>query len=440
MDKLVIKGGKKLTGTVEVSGSKNVALKLMVAACLTEEEVVIENIPLISDLMVMADIISQLGGKVRFTGHTVSIEMKDFNGDKITLERAAEIRTSFMFLAPLLARLRSAVVPNPGGCRIGARPIDRIIDGIKKLGAQIKYDSKDGYFYAKTNGLLGTKYRFNKNTHTGTETMIIASVLAKGITILENAALEPEIDELIEFLNSMGAKVMRLENRKIEIIGVDKLHSTKFRIGSDRNEVVTFAVAAILTEGDIFIKNTRTSGLEEFLTELEKIGGGFQQKDGGIRFYYKGKISPIDINTNFYPGFMTDWQGPWSLLLTKAEGVSTVHETVYENRFTYVKELEKMGAILELFDPKVNNPEKFYNFNVKDGKNLLHALKIKGPAKLHNAILDVSDLRAGATLVLAALSAKGESVVFGLEHLDRGYEQFEKRLKSLGADIKRVKE
>lgn len=440
MEKLIINGGKKLKGTIEVSGSKNVALKALVAACLTEEEVVIENIPLISDFFVMAEVIRQLGGEVTFKDHVVSIKMKKFDTHKILLEKAAEIRTSFMFLAPLLARGGKAIIPNPGGCRIGARPIDRVISGLKKMGVSVKYQSKDGYFHAVLgkDGLKGIGYRFSKNTHTGTETLIIAGVLARGRTVLENAAQEPEVDELINFLNQMGAKIRRVKPRTVIIDGVPKLHGAKFRISPDRNEVVTFAIAAILTEGDIFIKKINKLGLLEFLDLLAIAGGGFEEKEDGIRFFYKGKLNPTKVTTFPYPGFMTDWQGPWSVLMTKAEGESIIHETVYENRFNYVEELEKMGGTFELYNPKVKNPDKVYNFNVTDDKNFFHALKIYGPVKLHNGVVSVSDLRAGATLALAALSAQGESVVFGLEHLDRGYEDFDKRLKRLGANIERI--
>ena len=442
MEKFVIKGGKKLTGEVSVLGSKNVALKVLVAACLTDEEVIIENVPLISDFFIMTDIITHLGGKVDLKDHTVKISLKKFLSEKIFLEKAAEVRTSYMFLAPLLARLGKAIIPNPGGCRIGARPIDRIVNGLKKMGVKIKYDSKDGYFHAYcTENLNGTEYKFSKNTHTGTETMILAAVLAKGKTVLENAAQEPEVDELIGLLNRMGAKIVRENSRRIVINGVDKLHGARFIIAPDRNEVLTFAVAAILTEGDIFVKNIKKKGLEEFLLFLKKTGGGYEEKENGIRFYYKGNLKPTNVETTFYPGFMTDWQGAWAVLMTKANGKSTIHETVYENRFTYVEELMKMGAHVNLYNPKLKNPEKIYNFNIKDdnGKNF-HAAEILGPTELHNGILYISDLRAGATLVLAALAAKGESVLFGIEHLDRGYEQFEKRLKQLGANIKREKE
>lgn len=437
MEKFIIKGGKKLKGETSVSGAKNVVLKALVAACLTDEEVKIENIPFISDLIIMVDIIKHLGGEVRFGDHFVTVRVKDIRTDTIDLEAAAEIRTSFMFLAPLLARIKSAVIPNPGGCRIGARPIDRIVKGLKKMNVAIKYISRDGYFHARTTGLKGAKYRFTKNTHTGTETMILAATLAKGKTILENAAQEPEIDELINLLNRMGAKIKRTEKRKIVIEGVRKLHGTTFKIGYDRNEIVTLAVAAILTEGDILIKGVKRNGISEFLDELKKIGGGFEEKKNGMRFFYKEPLKGTKVVTAPYPAFMTDWQGPWAVLMTKAKGSSIIHETIYENRFSYVDELKKMGGEFKLFNPRIRGAKNFYNFNLdSDGK--YHALKIKGSAKLHNGVVSISDLRAGATLVLAALSAKGESVILGIEHLDRGYEQLDLRLKKLGANIQRV--
>lgn len=310
------------------------------------------------------------------------------------------------------------------------------------MGVTIKYDSKDGYFHAKANkGLKATRYKFVKSTHTGTETMILAASLAKGTTILENAAQEPEIDELIGLLNRMGAKIVRKSPRKIVIQGVKSLHGARFKIVPDRNEVVTFAVAALVTEGDIFVKDITKRGLEEFLEMLKKSGGGYEERKDGIRFYYKGMLKAVDVTTTFYPGFMTDWQGPWTVLMTKAQGESVLHETVYENRFTYVPQLKKIGAQIELFNPVVKNPAKVYNFNIIDdnGKNS-HAIRISGPTNLHNGILQISDLRAGATLVLAALAATGKSVLFGIEHLERGYENFDKRLKDLGANIIRTKE
>ena len=440
MEKFIISGGKKLQGKVSVPGAKNVALKALVAACLTNEQVTIHNIPLISDFFVMADIIRDLGGTVDLQDHTVTITMHTFQKTEISLEEASQIRTSSMFLSPLLARNKHAIIPNPGGCRLGARPIDRVIEGLQKMGADIMYKSEDGFFHAKTTGLVGTTYHFEKNTHTGTETLILAAVLAKGKTIFTNAAQEPEIDELIALLNSMGAQIKRVEDRTIEIEGVEKLHGTSFTILPDRNEVVTLAIAAIVTGGDILVQGTKKEGLKEFLEKLEEVGGGIQEEAEGIRFFSKGKLQATDVTTQPYPGFMTDWQAPWAVLMTQAQGISTIHETVFENRFSYVTELRKMGAQIELFNPKVENPQEFYNFNLEDDSpDYFHAIKIQGPMKLHNAVVQISDLRAGATLVLGALAAEGESIIFGVKHLDRGYEKFEERLEKLGAAIERVK-
>lgn len=440
MDKFIINGGKKLTGTTIVAGSKNVALKALVAACLTSENVTIDNIPLISDLFIMTDIIEELGGYIDTLDHTITVRMENFSKTKVSLERAAEIRTSALFMAPLLARSNEAIIPNPGGCRIGARPIDRTIEGLEQMGVIVDYRSEDGYFYMTApNGLTGIDYTFKKSTHTGTETMILAAVLAKGKTILRNAALEPEIDELISLVNSMGAKVTRKDGRIIEIEGVEKLHGATFKVGPDRNEAVTLAVAAVITKGDIFIKDIENIDLSGFLDKMEKIGAGVEKKDGGIRFFYKGDIQAIDIETSIYPGFMTDWQGPWSVLMTQAIGESIIHEKVYENRFSYVAELLKMGADIELFNPVVENPEDVYEFNIADDKaDNRHAARIKGKTELHNAVVNIMDLRAGATLVLGALAAQGESVILEVHYLDRGYERFEQRLSSLGADIIRT--
>ena len=445
MEKLIINGGKKLKGNIFVSGAKNVALKALVAACLTDEKVIIRNVPLISDFMVMVAIIRELGGEVKIEDHIATVQMKKFKKEKISLVEGAKIRTSAMFMAPLLARMGTAIIPNPGGCRIGARPIDRTIKGIRTLGVNVRYNSKDGYFYLKRDVVkekewIKVVHKFDKSTHTGTEIMILASTLFNGETVLKNAAEEPEIDELINLLTAMGAKIARSGKREITIDGIDKLHGATFSIGPDRNEIVTFAVVAMLTKGDIFVKDAHNVDLEAFIEKLESVGGGIEKRRDGIRFYYKGPLKKTDITTAFYPGFMTDWQGPWAVLMTKALGESLIHETVYESRFGYVKELRKMGAKISFFNPKTPDPEKTYNFNLSDRvPDYYHAIKVKGQTILHNAVVEISDLRAGATLVLAAVSSQGESVVFGVEHLDRGYEDFEKRLNTLGADIKRVK-
>lgn len=442
MDSYQVRGGKKLVGEISVSGAKNVALKAMVAACLTSDEVVIENIPHISDLFVMVDMIKKLGGIVKIEDHTARIQVKEIRRSKISLDDASHTRTSSMFIAPLLVRVGKAIMPNPGGCRLGARPIDRTIDGLNKLGADIVYNSEDGYFYAKINGKFhGATYTFEKSTHTGTETLLIAAAVSTGKTTLYNAAQEPEIDELIGLLNSMGANIRRLEPRTIEIRGVEKLHGTTFSIQSDRNEIVTFAIAALITEGDIVIKDANKSFLKDFLDKVKIAGGGIEEENEDIRFYYKAQLKAANITTSPFPGFMTDWQAPWAVLMTKAKGESIIHETVFESRFGYVHELKKMGANITLFNPTVANPKEFYNFNPEDdNKEFFHAAKINGPVQLHNAVVDIADLRAGATLVIAALAAKGETIIHGIDIIERGYEDFDGRLRKLGAEIKIIKE
>lgn len=439
MEKIVVRGGKRLSGSVSVSGAKNVALKALVAACLTNKRVVIRNIPLISDFFVMADIIKELGGTVRVNGHSATVQLKKVKKDSILLDKAAAIRTSSMFLSPLLACIGRATIPNPGGCRIGARPIDRTVSGLRRMGVSISYNSRDGYFHAKTNRLKGTVYRFEKNTHTGTDTLILAAALAEGRTVLENAAEEPEVDELILLLSTMGATIRRVAARTIIIDGVEKLHGASFTIGPDRNEIVTFAIAALISGGDVFIHGAKKIQLRAFLEKLQEAGASFEEGRGGIRFFVKGGLFATDVTTSHYPGFMTDWQGPWAVLMTKAKGVSSIHETVYENRFGYVEGLLRMGAKLTLFTPVVSHPKRVYNFNLKDDRaDYKHGLKIHGQVQLHNGVVTISDLRAGATLVLGALAAGGESIIFGAELLDRGYEKFEERLRCLGADIRRV--
>lgn len=442
MEKLVIRGGSPLHGKVTVSGAKNVAMKVLLAALLTDEKITITGAPHISSVTGTADIVKPLGVKVDFADHTLDVSAENLNNTKVPMDLGGLYRTATMVMGPLLARLGHAAVPNPGGCRIGQRPIDRHIDGIKALGAKISYNSHDGYFYAEAKKLIGTHYKFAKNSHTGTETLILAAVLAEGETVIENAATEPEVDDLINLLLLMGANIRRLPDRKIIIHGVKKLHGAAYHIMPDRNEVVTYAIAALATGGDVVIEGTQRQYLQSFLEKLNHAGAGWEPLDSQTtRFYLKDKLKPTDIMTLPYPGFMTDWQAPWALLMTQAEGRSTIHETIFEDRFSYVPELRKMGADISFFEPLIKNPEQFYNFNYKDkDKEKFQAIKIQGPTKLHDAILKTTDLRAGATLILAALIASGESYVHGLEHIDRGYENIDQRLEKLGANIKRMKE
>lgn len=438
MEILVIKGGNKLSGEIQVSGAKNAAMKVILASLLTDEELKIKNVPSISSVNGTVNMLKSFGIRIKSdVAHEITLRSNGTNNHIIPLEYGGLYRSATMMIGPLLYRFGKAMVPNPGGCRIGKRPIDRHIEGLRAMGADIRYEQ--GYFYA-TGRLKGNTYRFERNSHTGTEALILAGVCATGETIIENAAEEPEVDDLINLLNLMGSHIVRKKKRTIIIKGVKKLSGAEFTIMPDRNEVVTFAIAAIASGGDLIIKGAQKQYLQSFLENLSAAGGGWEVMDTNtIRFFHNGKMKATDIVTSAHPGFMTDWQAPWSLLMTQAEGRSTVHETVYEDRFGYVRQLQKMGARIDFYNPPVKNLQTTYNFNwSKDDDCIGHAIKIYGPAKLHNAILEVSDLRAGATLLISALIAKGTSVLQGIEHIDRGYEKIEARLRQIGADIKRV--
>lgn len=439
MQKFIVKGGSKIEGEITVSGAKNVAMKVVLAGLLTDKKIFVRKVPLITSVSGTADLVKPLGVKVLIkSNHSMVVSGDGSGAYTIPLEFGGLYRTATMVIGPLLARFGRAVVPNPGGCRLGKRPVDRHIEGLRKMGAKIKY--QDGYFYAQADKLRGIRYNFPKNTHTGTETLVLAAVLAEGETLLENSSEEPEVDDLIKLLNIMGAKVKRTKKREIIIQGVKKLMGAEFSIMPDRNEVVTFAVGALASGGELMIKGAHAVHLKSFLKEVELTGGDYQIiNDNTIKFRYRGKLKPTHIITSPHPGFMTDWQAPWALLMTQANGQSSIHETIYEDRFSYVQELEKMGAKIKFYTPMVNNPRRFYNFNWQDRQSdKFQAIKINGKTKLHNALLEVTDLRAGATLVLAAAVSYGESIIYGIEHIDRGYEKIEERLKSLNVNIRRV--
>lgn len=442
MEAFIITGGTPLVGEVSISGAKNVALKACVAALLTDEPIILKNVPSIRDVTYMLEVLQNLGASVDMSANTLHIQNGHVKKLSVDLEVGARLRTSTLVLGPLLARFGEAKIPNPGGCRIGARPIDRHIDGLRAMGAQIRYDSSDGYFHSKATNLHGAHIKFPKNTHTGTETLVLAAVLAKGQTVLENAAEEVEIDNLILLLNKMGARISRTSLRTIVIDGVNSLHGLEFSIMPDRNEEVTFAIVAALTHGEVTVRNSQIACLAAFLKPFTQAGGEYQRiDDQTTKYWARGKTTATNVTTGPYPAFMTDWQAPWAVFMTQANGNSTIHETVFESRFSYVGELRKMGSKIDFYDPKVKNPREFYNFNWNDRPKGYHqGIKIHGPARLHNAVLEISDLRAGATLVLAGLVSKGESYIRGIEQIDRGYEKIDEKLKSLGANIERIRE
>lgn len=438
MPNFIVQGGKPLYGSVRVGGAKNASYKLMLAALLANTPSRILNFSHISDVYLVASLINSLGAKAMQVGERAyTIDPTGMKTDEIDPSSGEASRASTMFIPALLAKFGRAVVPFPGGDKIGARPLDRHFDGLIALGATVEV--KENKIIVTAKQLKGARYRFRKSTHTGTETLIMAAVKAKGTTILENAALETEIDDLIAFLNSMGAKITRRPNRVIEIIGVTELKGAIHKIMSDHNQVVSFACAALATKGDVIVENADSEDIEAFLLKLDEIGAGYEVGHYGIRFFYKGPLKATNVKTGVHPKFKTDWQPLWVTMMTQAEGESILHETVSENRFQYVDSLNAMGANIELFNPVVENPDEVYNFNLDvDKPDNMHAARVIGPTQLHGGEFTVKDLRHGATLMIAGLIADGVTTLHdGDQHIDRGYESLEEVFQALGATISR---
>lgn len=439
-DSYLIKGGKSLKGEVVLSGAKNVALKTIIAALMFEGDVILKNIPKINDVLDLIELIKSLGVKADFIEkNTLVINGDGLKSNRVELQYGSKIRVSFMLFAPLLHRFGECFVPNPGGCRIGARPINRIVNGLMALGIKVDYDSETGYYHAKIINKPKGKYRFEKPSHTGTELLILIGLMTDGKVEIDNVANEPEIDDLILYLNLAGAKITE-EKNKITISKSPQLKQEEaFTIMSDRNELVTYATLAVASHGDITIGPIDESLIASFLEIMKRAGAGVERIESDkFRFFYQDKIKPVNIETSPHPGFMTDWQPNWAILMLLAKGESIIHERVFENRFSYVEELKKLGAKIDFIDTKVENPEDFYHFNYEKNKRYQQTIKIQGGNELHNAILNISDLRAGAALACAALLATGESVVNGTSILERGYEDFVEKVRKIGGEIKKI--
>lgn len=437
MTKYVITGGKHLHGKVRVHGAKNAGFKEMIAALLCDSPSEIKNLSYIGDIENTTEIIRCLGGRVTDRGNrTMEIDPKSLDSFNAPKSCGLKSRAGTIFVGPLLAKFKKAVLPIPGGDKIGARPIDRHLAGLEALGATVKL--KDGVFIiTAAKGLRGGNFRFPKNTHTGTETLLLAAVRASGRTVLENAAAEPEVDDLITFLNQAGAKIKRTEPRTIVIDGVAHLRGATHEVMTDRNTVVTFACAALATKGEVFVERADNKVLGAFLEKVREIGGLWETREEGINFRWEKPLRAADITAAPYPAFMTDWQAVWATLMTQAVGTSEITETIFENRFGYVPFLVSMGAKMELFNPQVLNPEDFYNFNLGDDKpENLHALKITGPTPLAGKQVEANDVRMGATMILAGLVASGKTVIIDThDQVARGYENLAENLVSLGAAI-----
>lgn len=436
--KFIIQGGRPLRGAVRVGGAKNAGFKLMIAAGLSEAESRILNLSDINDVRITGKTLKKLGiGVVRCGDKTFFIRPGKKKLFKISGIAGEKSRGSTLFAAMLLAKFGRAIIPLPGGCVLGERPVNRHLQALEALGARVKI--KGNYIYLSAAKLKGAKFRFTKKSHTGTEAMIIGAVKAQGTTIIENSGQEPEIDDLIAFLNKMGAKIKRFAKEKIVINGVQHLKGAIYRVMPDRNEAVSYAVAALATKGDIVLENAKPEHLQFFLKNLEKIGAKFKSNSYGIRFWYEKDYRACNIETKPAPGFMTDWQPLWTILMTQAIGVSRIVERVHNNRFQYVEQLNKMGAKISFYQPKIKNPNQYYEFDNADKDPNFHAIKVFGKTPLKGIRAKVTDLRAGATLVIAALTAKGEAVISNISHIDRGYEGLDEKLRQLGGRIKRIK-
>lgn len=436
-DSYIIKGGNKLRGDVTLSGAKNASIKLMIASLLFDSKVELHHVPQNQDNSELLSLLHDLGVLAGLDENIAIIDPRTLQKSQVSLLYGSKIRSSFLLFGPLLRKFGKAFIPNPGGCRIGARPIERIIKGFEALGVTMQYHSETGYYEATKNGPIAGTYSFEKPTHTGTEALILAAVCGGDKVTLENAALEPEIDDLIKMLNDGGAKIARY-GKTIVIESVERLvQKSPHIVVEDRNEAVTFAALAYATHGDITITNIHKYLIKSFLDKIEEAGGGVEYLgEVSIRFYHKQRLKAVSIETSPHPGYMTDWQPQWGLMMSTASGVSTIHETMLESRLNYVQELQKVGAKIEFFQPDVTDPEMIYQFAYDPSKKYLQAIRITGIDRLHNGVLAVHDLRAGAVVVMAALSAEGESVVNDIGQIERGYENLVNKLTALGADIR----
>ena len=419
-----------MKGRIRLSGAKNASTKMLIASLLTDEECVFENCPDLNDVRITAEICEMIGSKIERKEGILKIKTAEIINHRVK-ELNRKNRISILALSPLLHRFGKAEVPIVGGDKIGPRPVNFHINALKEMGAEIE-EIGDSYV-AKTNGLKGVNVELPYPSVGATENIILAAVLAKGRTKIFNAAVEPEIIDLIKLLQKMGAIIELGTDRKICIEGVERLHGANHYIMPDRNEAVSFAIMAIATNGDIFIEEAQQEVLITFLNTIKKIGAEFKVEKDGIRFFRDGDLKPIELETDTHPGYMTDWQQPLVVLLTQANGISVIHETVYEDRFGYTDELRKMGAEITVFSKCLGEIPCRFN-----GKNHPHSAVIKGSTPLKGIEMQICDIRAGCAHVIASLIASGQSKISGIEHLDRGYENFEKKLLSLGAKVKRI--
>ena len=419
MQKFIINGGKPLEGRIDVMGSKNAATPILSACLLTKEECIIDNVPLIADVMKMIEILESMGVEIEWVGkRKLKIKAGDnVDPEKMDFEIVGHMRSSILLLGSLLARFKKFKIKQPGGCIIGARPVGVHFDALEALGAKIT--SENGFYYFKADKLTGKTIVLREFSVTATENLMMAATLAEGTTTIKIAAIEPHVQDLARFLIKMGAKIKGLGIHTIQIQGVEKLRGAEHKIIPDPIEAGTFAIAAVATKGNVEINNINPHELDLVIEKLKEIGANIEIKNNKLLIKPASKFNAIKkIETRTYPGIPTDLQAPFAVLTTQTEGTTLIHDTMYEGRLAYINELNKMGADAIICDP--------------------HRALITGPTPLYGQDITSFDLRAGATLIIAALLAEGKSTIDKIDQVDRGYEKIEERLRNLGADIQRV--
>jgi UDP-N-acetylglucosamine 1-carboxyvinyltransferase len=416
VDKLRITGGRPLEGEVRVSGAKNAALPIMCAALLSSKPLALTNVPRLRDVATMAKLLAQMGVSVERAENRTSLHAKAISDPTAAYELVKTMRASVLVLGPLLARCGEAKVSLPGGCAIGARPINLHLKGLEAMGATIEHSH--GYVEATASRLRGAKIYLDLPSVGATENLMMAATLADGTTFIENAAKEPEIEDLADALNQMGGRVRGAGTDIVQIDGVDSLHGLSHEIIPDRIEAGSFVIASAITGGDVWIRGARAEHLDAFLIKLAEAGVVLTSDDDGIRVQRNGKIKSVDVTTLPYPGFPTDLQAQMMVLMSVADGVSVITETIFENRFMHAQELDRMGAQIQL-----------------EGNRAV----VRGARELSGAPVMATDLRASVSLILAGLVASGSTEVSRVYHLDRGYDHIEEKLSRLGAQVERVK-
>lgn len=425
-----IAGGVSLHGEVTPGGAKNAVTKQLVATLLTAEPCTLSNIPRINEVAVILGMLRELGTEAEWIDdETLRIRTPSITSSAVSEQYSGVNRIPILLMGPLLNRVGVANVPLVGGCRIGDRPVDFHVAGLEAMGAEIDYSPTS--FIARSDRLVGCHHRLPYPSVGATESLVLAAVTAKGTTVIENAATEPEVVDLILFLQQMGAVILVDVDRRIIVEGVDSLHTATHRVLPDRIEIASFAAAAVATGGDITINGARQDHLITFLNTIRRVGGGFEVSADAIRFFATGrKLTGYNVETDVHPGFMTDWQQPLVVLLTQADGPSVIHETVYENRFGYTEALVAMGADITLSNQCLGS--RSCRFAARDFK---HSAVVIGPTPLQASPLAIPDLRAGFAYVMAALLANGTSTIHNIHYIERGYADMPAKLRELGAKV-----